>query len=66
MKQHLASADYEGVVTLWDAHAGAETAQFEEHAKRVWSVDFSAVDPSRLISGSDDGTIRLWAINQVC
>lgn len=64
MKHHLACADYEGVVQLWDANTHSELVQYEEHAKRVWSIDFSPVDPSRLVSGSDDGTVRLWAINQ--
>lgn len=63
VKSQLASADYEGVVQLWDVNTNAEVMQFEEHAKRVWSVNFSQVDPSRLVSGSDDGTVKLWSIN---
>jgi len=27
---------------------------FEEHEKRAWSVDFCRMDPTKLISGSDD------------
>jgi WD40 repeat protein len=38
-------------------------AAFAEHTKRIWSVDFSATDPQRFLSGSDDGTVRLWSIN---
>eukprot|EP00967_Tisochrysis_lutea_P119532 scaffold195149_cov19-Tisochrysis_lutea.AAC.2 len=38
--------------------------QFEEHSKRVWSVDYSSIDPTRLVSGSDDGTIKIWTLNQ--
>jgi protein suppressor of PHYA-105 1 len=47
VKGHMLTADYEGCVNLWDAHSGAEVMQFEEHAKRVWSVDFSKVGPGR-------------------
>lgn len=64
VKNHLVSADYEGVVQLWDASSSTEILQYEEHAKRVWSVDFSKLDPARLLSGSDDGTVKLWTITQ--
>jgi protein suppressor of PHYA-105 1 len=47
VKAHMLSADYEGVVSLWDVHSGAEVMQFEEHCKRVWSVDFSKVGAPR-------------------
>ncbi len=52
------------MVQLWDAHTHTELMQFREHAKRVWSVDFSRMDPTRLVSGSDDGTAKIWALNQ--
>jgi WD40 repeat protein len=35
-----------------------------EHERRVWSVDFSTVDPTKLVSGSDDGSVKLWDMNQ--
>lgn len=60
VKGLLATADYAGLVQLWDATTGAEVAQHDEHAARVWSVDFSPADPLRLASGGDDGTARLW------
>nr|GFA96870.1 hypothetical protein [Tanacetum cinerariifolium] len=28
--------------------------KYEEHEKRVWSVDYSRQEPSMLVSGSDD------------
>lgn len=43
IKGALLAADYDGGVTLWDAEAAACTALFEEHGKRVWSIDFSQV-----------------------
>ncbi|KXZ53054.1 hypothetical protein GPECTOR_8g49 [Gonium pectorale] len=64
IKGHLACADYEGVVTLWDANAAAELLTLEEHRKRVWSIDFSQADPARLLSGGDDGLVKLWSIQQ--
>lgn len=31
--------------------------EYEEHEKRAWSVDFSRTEPTRLVSGSDDGKV---------
>ncbi len=50
MKSNLICSDYEGVVQLWDVSQQAETMTFEEHAKRVWSVDFSQVSYSCRLS----------------
>ena len=50
---------------LWDASANRVLMEYEEHEKRAWSVDFSKADPQKLASGSDDGTVKLWSINQV-
>lgn len=54
IKAQIASSDYEGIVTIWDAYSGQTVMQFEEHEKRAWSVDFCKADPTRLASGSDD------------
>jgi protein suppressor of PHYA-105 1 len=64
VKAHLASSDHEGVVTLWDANTGGELVQFEEHSKRAWAVDFSRLEPTRLVSCSDDGTVKLWSVHE--
>lgn len=37
--------------------------QFEEHARRVWSLDVSQTDPMRMVSGSDDHAVKLWSLN---
>ncbi|XP_028394945.1 E3 ubiquitin-protein ligase COP1-like [Dendronephthya gigantea] len=57
----LASSDYEGTVTLWDAFTGVKNRSFQEHEKRCWSVDFNHVDPKLLASGSDDAKVKLWS-----
>ncbi|CAI9768853.1 unnamed protein product [Fraxinus pennsylvanica] len=64
IKNYLASADYDGLVQVWDARTGQGLAQYMEHQKRAWSVDFSQVDPMKFASGSDDCSIRLWSINE--
>ncbi|KAG9448389.1 hypothetical protein H6P81_014517 [Aristolochia fimbriata] len=64
IKNYLASTDYDGVVQLWDASTGQGFMQFTEHKKRAWSVDFSPLDPTKLASGSDDCSVKLWSINE--
>ncbi|KAL3695159.1 hypothetical protein R1sor_008810 [Riccia sorocarpa] len=63
IKRHIASSDYEGVVQLWDASTSQTLMEYHEHEKRAWSVDFSRADPTKLASGSDDGCVKMWSIN---
>ncbi|KAF6169098.1 hypothetical protein GIB67_038595 [Kingdonia uniflora] len=64
IKNYLASTDYDGVVQIWDATTGQGFSQYAEHQKRAWSVDFSQLDPTKLASGSDDHSVKLWTINE--
>lgn len=61
LSHQLASADYEGVISVYDTSTGERLLRFEEHEKRAWSVDFSNIDPSRLASGSDDCFVKVWS-----
>ncbi|XP_071691857.1 E3 ubiquitin-protein ligase COP1-like [Rutidosis leptorrhynchoides] len=63
-KNHIASSDYEGTVIVWDVNTRQSVMEYEEHEKRVWSVDFSAVEPSMLVSGSDDCKVKVWCTKQ--
>ncbi|KDP28517.1 hypothetical protein JCGZ_14288 [Jatropha curcas] len=64
IKNYLASADYDGVIQMWDAGTGQVFSQYTEHQKRAWSVDFSLADPMMFASGSDDCSVKLWSINE--
>ncbi|KAK3165317.1 hypothetical protein QOZ80_1AG0031720 [Eleusine coracana subsp. coracana] len=64
MKNHIASSDFEGIVQVWDVTRSQVFVEMREHERRVWSVDFSTVDPTKLVSGSDDGSVKLWDMNQ--
>ncbi|KAJ7554823.1 hypothetical protein O6H91_05G010800 [Diphasiastrum complanatum] len=64
LKGHIASSDYEGVLTVWDVNACQSIMEYEEHEKRAWSVDFSRTEPSMLASGSDDGKVKIWCTKQ--
>ncbi|KAK1322179.1 Protein SPA1-RELATED 4 [Acorus calamus] len=64
IKSQIASSDFEGVVQVWDVTRNQAFLEMKEHERRVWSLDFSQMDPTRLASGSDDGTVKLWNIKQ--
>ncbi|XP_075663752.1 E3 ubiquitin-protein ligase COP1-like isoform X2 [Castanea sativa] len=63
-KSHIASSDYDGIVTVWDVNTRQSVMEYEEHEKRAWSVDFSRTDPSMLVSGSDDCKVKIWCMQQ--
>lgn len=62
VQSQIAAADYEGLVTVYDSATGQPMCHLEEHEKRSWTVDFSSTDPTRLASGSDDCTVKLWSV----
>ncbi|KAH6835464.1 SPA1-related 3 [Perilla frutescens var. hirtella] len=64
IKSQIASSNFEGVVQVWDVTRSQTFMEMREHERRVWSVDFSVADPTMLASGSDDGSVKLWNINQ--
>ncbi|KAL5572956.1 hypothetical protein UlMin_022553 [Ulmus minor] len=64
IKSQIASSNFEGVVQIWDVTRSQMLMEMREHERQVWSVDFSSADPTLLASGSDDGTVKLWSINQ--
>jgi WD40 repeat protein len=49
------------IVKVWNAHTGELLHQLAGHSSRIWSVAFSP-DGLTLISGSEDGTMRLWDV----
>ncbi|KAK8618268.1 hypothetical protein V6N13_132268 [Hibiscus sabdariffa] len=63
-KNHIASCDYDGIVTVWDITTRQSLMEYEEHEKRAWSIDFCRTDPSRLVSGSDDCKVKVWCTKQ--
>lgn len=57
----LGSGDYDGVVMEYDLEMKVPIFERDEHGgRRVWSVDYSTVEPVVGASGSDDGTVQVW------
>lgn len=61
VKQSIASGDYQGVVQLWDVQKETSTWENNTHRRRVWSIDYSRIDPTKLASASDDGTVQVYS-----
>ncbi|EDQ88328.1 uncharacterized protein MONBRDRAFT_26379 [Monosiga brevicollis MX1] len=57
----LASSDNHGSVRVWDVNAGTPITVFQEHERRVWSVDVNRQNPVLLASGSDDRQVKIWS-----
>ena len=64
VNEHIAASDYEGVVSIWDVERKSVVVEFEEHEKRIWTVDYCRSDPRLLVSGSDDGLVKIWNTDQ--
>lgn len=58
------SSDYEGAVKMYNASIGKEVVSWLEHEKRIWSIDISKLDPSRIASTSDDCKVKIWTMNK--
>ena len=63
---YVAAATSSGKVILYDlGHAGLPAAQLHEHFRQVHKVTFNPHRGSLLLSGSQDGTVRLWDVRDV-
>lgn len=56
------SGSWDKNICLWNAHSGDQILHpFEGHSDGVLSVSFSP-DGTRIISGSNDETVRVWSV----
>lgn len=58
---HIATAASNGKIMLYDMkRPDVEVARLHEHYRQVHKVDFNPIEGRFLLSGSQDGTVRLW------
>ncbi len=57
--RHLATASYDRTVRVWNLASG-ESQVLSGHVGPVWAVAW--VGPEKVLSGSSDGTVRLWTL----
>jgi len=57
----MATASADNTVKIWDMKTFNKVATLEGHEQWVWDVDFTA-DSSFVVTGSSDGTSRMWDI----
>ncbi len=60
----VASAGEDSTVKVWDSHAGKLVRSFRGHTGLVSSVAFTP-DGQLLVSGSRDGTVKVWALSDL-
>jgi outer membrane protein assembly factor BamB len=60
----VAAALSSGVVSFFDRDSGRPLFDLHAHDDQVLSVDFSA-DGELMLTGSSDGTIRLWKVSEL-
>lgn len=57
--RHVAVAQPDGDVALWDARSGKRTGTLVGHVGPVWDLAFDA-DGGQLATSGQDATVRLW------
>ena len=56
----MVAGDDSGTVQVFDISSRAILKTWKEHKQPVWFTNFSPVEPTTLMSASDDRTVRLW------
>ena len=58
----IVTCGHDGKIKLWDTESGTLIKTLHSDSSTVWSVAFDEKDPDKLISGHDDGKIKVWNI----
>ena len=60
----LAGVGADGCLHLWRAGSGRHLLALNGHSSQVWGVVF-APDGAAILTGSQDGTSRVWGVSPV-
>lgn len=56
------SASGDGLIKSWSTHSGQCLSTLEAHDGKVWALEVAATESECVLSGSDSGSLALWAI----
>ena len=59
----MASAGEDTNIIIWDLGSGRRLKTMTGHTGFIYSITFNA-DSTILVSGSGDGTVRVWDVNK--
>ncbi|KAG8529543.1 uncharacterized protein KY384_006180 [Bacidia gigantensis] len=56
----IVAGDETGAIQVFDINSRSILKAWKEHQQPVWTTKFSPTEPTKLMSASDDRTVRLW------
>ena len=57
------SASGDGLIKSWSTHSGQCLSTLAAHDGNVWALVVAATESECVLSGSDSGSLALWAVN---
>ncbi|CAG9134776.1 unnamed protein product [Plutella xylostella] len=61
---HISTASTDNTLAVWDLPTGTRIKKLKGHTNFVNSVSGARRGPELLVSGSDDGSVKLWDVRQ--
>jgi len=65
LKNYIGTASGDGTICIYDLGKGGQLERtFTEHGRSVHKISFSPQDSRLILSGSQDGNMKLWDVRQ--